>query len=129
MKKCEYCAKEISYHQQYCDEECQRKALDFYSLREKFTAVFSVINLICIFAIPIGLVVFSFARRIGFSMVAFAVAILGVTVTLLPFPTENMLKDMKIKRAVQVTRIVGIVLLAVGIGLVISDGVIFLFKN
>ena len=31
MKKCDYCAKEISYYDQYCDENCEKKALDFYT--------------------------------------------------------------------------------------------------
>ena len=30
MKKCDYCAKEISYFEQYCDENCQANANKYY---------------------------------------------------------------------------------------------------
>ena len=51
MKKCEYCAKEISYHDMYCDEECQKKANDFYDLKEKFVKLFAIVNGICVISI------------------------------------------------------------------------------
>ena len=36
MKKCEYCAKEISYHEMYCCYECQNSANKYYDLKDKF---------------------------------------------------------------------------------------------
>ena len=60
MKKCDYCGKEISYNDMYCSEDCQIKTVKFYSIKEKFSMVFSVINCICLFSIPIGFIVFSF---------------------------------------------------------------------
>lgn len=30
MKKCEFCGKQISYFDQYCDDECHIKANKFY---------------------------------------------------------------------------------------------------
>jgi len=116
MKKCDYCAKEISYHQQYCDEECEKKALDFYSLREKYTKTFSVLNIICLFGIPVGLFISAFRTALGISIVSYSFMLLGITIIILPFPVENMITSMKIKKAMSVTRIVGGVLLLIGIG-------------
>lgn len=121
MKKCDYCAKEISYFDQYCCDDCQRKAIEFYDLQEKFTKIFSVVNGICVFAIPVGLFILSFAFTVGFTMIALATLILGVTIMLLPFPVENMITSMKIKKAVRVTRIIGLALSIIGIALVIAD--------
>ncbi len=128
MKKCDYCAKEISYFEQYCCDECQKKAIEFYDMREKFTKVFSVINAVCVFAIPIGLFVLSFTAEIGFTMIALATTILGTTVMFLPFPVENMISSMKIKKAVKVTRIIGLALLMLGVILIIADILMFILK-
>ena len=127
MKKCDYCAKEISYFDQYCCDDCQRKAIEFYDLQEKFTKIFSVVNGICVFAIPVGLFVLSFAFTVGFTMIALATLILGVTIMLLPFPVENMITSMKIKKAVKVTRIIGLALSIIGAALVVADIIMYLF--
>ena len=126
MKKCEYCAKEISYFDQYCSEECQRKAVRFYDLREKYTKIFSIINAVCVFAIPVGIFILSFSMDTGFTMISFATLILGITVTLLPFPVENMISSMKIKKAVNVTKIIGLILVLIGIILVVLDIIFFI---
>lgn len=119
MKKCDYCAKEISYYDQYCDEECERKALNFYSMREKYTKVFSIFNVVGVFGIPIGLFLSAIDGAIGFSITAFSLMLVGLTVFLLPFPVENMISSMKIKKAVFVTRIIGVGFIAIGIALFI----------
>ena len=62
MKKCEFCGKQISYFDQYCDDECHIKANKFYEKGERFGKLFAVINMICVFGIPIGLFMLSFAR-------------------------------------------------------------------
>lgn len=126
MKKCDYCAKEISYMEQYCCEDCQRKTIKFYDFQEKFTKLFSIINCICVFTIPVGLFMFSLVREIGASMIAFALTILGITVYLLPFPTENMISKFKLKKAVKICKIIGAVIFIVGIILVILNFIITL---
>ena len=126
MKKCEYCGKEISYHEQYCDVECQKKALDFYELREKYTNIFSIINCICMFGIPIGIFLFSFHKPLGFTVSAISLIILGLTVMLLPFPTENMLSKRKIMASVKFAKILGIGILAVGLICLVIDFIFFI---
>ena len=115
MKKCDYCAKEISYYDQYCDEECEKKALDFYTLRERYTKVFSVLNIIGVFGIPAGLFLSAIDATVGFSITAFSLMLVGVTVFFLPFPVENMISSMKIKKAVFITRMIGIGFFVLGI--------------
>lgn len=126
MKKCDYCGKEISYMEQYCDENCTRQALKYYHLHEKFAKLFSFINIVCIFGIPIGLFMFSFARDIGFTILALSLLIEGLTVMILPFPVENMITSMKIKKAMKVTRIIGAVIFALGVAAFILDFLFFL---
>lgn len=125
MKKCEYCAKEISYFDQYCSDECQKKAVEFYDMREKYTKVFSVINVICVFSIPVGLFLLSFTQVVGFTMLSLGMFFLGIMIMLLPFPVENMISSMKIKKAVKVTRFIGLGLMILGLIFLILD--IFMF--
>ena len=68
MKKCEFCGKQISYFDQYCDDECHIKANKFYEKGERFGKLFAVINMICVFGIPIGLFMLSFAREVGLTV-------------------------------------------------------------
>lgn len=65
MKKCDYCAKEISYFEQYCSEECHSNANKYYETTEKYGKLFSIINMICFFGITIGIFLFAFLRTAG----------------------------------------------------------------
>ncbi len=125
MKKCDYCAKEISYYDQYCDEECEKKALDFYSLREKYTKVFSILNIIGVFGVPVGLFLSAIDAAIGFSLTAFSMMLVGATVIFLPFPVENMISSMKIKKAIFVTRMIGVGFFVIGVVLMIIRIILF----
>lgn len=115
MKKCDYCAKEITYFEQYCDDDCHANANKFYELREKFEHIFSIVNSICVFGIPIGLFVFSFARTLGMIVALISFLMLGIMLILLPFPTDNMISKFKIKKAVKITRYIGIAVIVLGI--------------
>ena len=115
MKKCEYCAKEISYHEQYCSIDCHAQANKYYEKCEKYGKVFSVINGICVFGIPIGLFVATFLRIPG-TIVAFAsCVILGIMLILLPFPTDSMISKHKLQKAMKITKILGILVIAFGV--------------
>lgn len=115
MKKCEYCAKEISYFEQYCDEDCHADANKFYELREKFEHIFSIVNGICVFGIPIGIFLFSFLRTAGMIITLLSCLVLGIMLILLPFPTENMISKHKIQKSVKITRYIGFAVLVFGI--------------
>lgn len=124
MKKCDYCAKEISYFDQYCDEDCHAKANKFYEISQRYEKLFSLINSISIFGIPIGLLLFSFERFIGTSVTCTSCFVLGIMLILLPFPTENMISKFKLKKAIKITRIVGIAVIILGL---LVLGLMFLF--
>lgn len=118
MKKCEYCAKEISYFEQYCDTECHAKANKYYERREKFEKPFSFINAICVFGIPIGLFMFSFLKVPGTVVTVASCVILGIMLILLPFPTENMISKHKLQKAMKITRFIGLAVIVLGIAVV-----------
>ncbi len=115
MKKCDYCGKEIDYFEQYCDVECHSQANKFYELREKYEKLFSVIDMICVFGIPIGLFMFSFLRVPGMILTVASFIVLGIMIIILPFPTENMISKFKLKKALKITRIVGCAVVLFGI--------------
>ena len=125
MKKCEFCGKQISYFDQYCDDECHIKANKFYEKSERFSKVFSIINGICVFGIPVGLFLISFSRSVGLTVALASCIILGIMLIILPFPTENMISKFKIQKAVKITRIIGcavifIVLLIIPLSFIID---------
>lgn len=115
MKKCEYCAKEISYHDMYCCDECQTSANNFYDMRDKITTAMSICNGVCVMSIGIGIFVFSFLKEVGAYMVAIPLLILGILYLLFPVPADVMIQKNKIKKSVKTTRIIAIILLALGV--------------
>lgn len=115
MKKCEYCAKEITYHEIYCCDDCQTESNKFYDMREKVSKVVGAINGIFVMSIGIGIFVFSFLREVGAYMVSVPLLVLGLMFLLFPLPADVMIHKFKIKKAVNLTRIIAIVLLALGI--------------
>ena len=111
--------------EQYCDENCHRKALKYYELQEKYAKLFSFVNIVCIFGIPIGLFIFSFASDVGGTIFSFSLIFEGLIIILFPFPVENMITSMKIKKAMNVTRIIGLILLILGITAFIANILFF----
>lgn len=115
MKKCEYCAKEISYHEMYCSDECQNGANKFYDMRDSITKAIAVFNGVCVMSIGIGIFIFSMVRDIGAYMISIPMVILGILFLLFPVPADVMIQKMKIKKAVNVTRYIAGILLVLGI--------------
>lgn len=115
MKRCDYCGKEISYFDQYCNEECHAKANKFYEKRERFTNVFSILCAVSVMAVALGLFIFSFLHDFGTIMVVGSCTVLAVLLYLLPFPTDDMISKHKIQKAVKITRIVSYIVFGIGI--------------
>lgn len=115
MKQCEYCGKNISYHDQYCSDECQIAANQYYGKTEKFAKPFMIVNTVCVFGIPIGIFLMSIQRMIGASVAAACCVILGIMLLIFPFATDGMIRKFKIGMATRVTRIVGICTIVLGI--------------
>ncbi|MEE1218985.1 MAG: hypothetical protein U0L20_03580 [Ruminococcus sp.] len=125
MKKCDYCAKEISYFEQYCDENCQANANKYYEKCQRFEGLFSIVNTICVFGIPVGIFLFPFLGTIGAVVASASCIILGILILFLPFPTEGTISKHKIQKAIKLTRIFGGILIAFGILMFIF--MVFLF--
>ena len=132
MKQCEYCGKEISYHELYCSDDCQIKANRFYERRycsddcqikanrfyersEKFSKPFTVVNTACVFGIPVGLFLMSFLKLLGTVVASGSCIVLGLMLLIFPLPTEGMIKKYKIIKAVKIVRILGIAVIALGL--------------
>ena len=115
MKQCEYCGKEISYHELYCSDDCQIRANRFYERVEKFSNLFTVVNTVCVFGIPVGLFLMSFLRLVGTVVASGSCVLLGLMLLIFPFPTEGMIKKYKISKAVKIVRILGIAVIALGL--------------
>lgn len=120
MKKCDYCGKEISYHDIYCSDECQESAGKFYNMRDEYGKLFSLFDVIFVFMIPIGIFLGTFAGTVGDILVVVGLIGLGLMLLILPFPTEGMLKKNKIQKAKKMCRYFALFLIAIGlIGVVI----------
>lgn len=115
MKQCEYCAKEITYHQIYCDDICEDNAQKFYDMRESAEKIMGILNGICVLSIGIGFFLFSFFSKTSAFMISIPMLILGILFTLFPVPADVMINKYKIQKAVKLTRIIGIVVLLLGI--------------
>lgn len=115
MKKCEYCAKEISYHEMFCSDECQNSSNRFYEMREKYQKPFSVINGIFVLAIGICLFLYAFTREIGAIGMSVSMLVLGVMYLFLPFPPEIMIHKFKLKKAILISRVIAGALILIGV--------------
>ncbi len=115
MKQCEYCGKEISYHELYCSDDCQIKANRFYERSEKFSKPFTVVNTACVFGIPVGLFLMSFLKLLGTVVASGSCIVLGLMLLIFPLPTEGMIKKYKIIKALKIVRILGIAVIVLGL--------------
>ncbi|MBQ2943430.1 MAG: hypothetical protein IJD93_01840 [Ruminococcus sp.] len=119
MKKCEYCAKEISYHDLYCCEDCENKATEYFAKRAKLQALISAVNIVGTCIIAVGIFLFAITNLVGALLMATGSLSVGIMTLLLPCPTDNMIKKNKLKKAMSFVRLFSIVLFAFGIGALI----------
>ena len=125
MKKCDYCAKEISYDDMYCCDECEKLTKQYYERSDRFAKPFSMINVVCLFGVMAGLFLFPMAKPFGAGLAIVCCAALGILLLLLPFPTESMIKKFKIQKAIRITRYVGLGMMFLG-ALIVGLLVIFI---
>lgn len=114
MKQCDYCAKEISYHEMYCSDDCQTSANQYYELKEKFQKPYSIINGIFVIAIGVCIFLYSFLRDVGAIGGGSSLLILGVMYYFLPFPPDVMIHKYKLKKSIKITKIIAAVIFALG---------------
>ena len=114
MKKCEFCAREISYHEMYCSDECQNGANKYYELREKFQKPYAAVNGVFVIAVGICIFLYSFMRDVGAIGGGSALVILGIMYFLLPFAPDVMIQKYKLKKSIFITKIIAAVIFALG---------------
>lgn len=119
MKKCEYCAKEISYHEQYCGSECALSADKYYRNEIRMRKPFGAIQIICVILLMVGLVASMFNVFWGTLIAGCASLILGVMIFILPLGTYDMIKKYKIKKMIFITRCFAGVLMLFGVLVII----------
>lgn len=116
MKKCYYCAKEISYHDMYCSKECEEEYTAYFRKRTKLQKLLSSVNITGTFLIAIGIFLYALNNFVGALAVAVGCLSVGLITLFLPTPTDNFVEKFKLKKAVSIIRKFGIVLIVVGIG-------------
>lgn len=115
MKKCGYCAKEISYHDMYCCDDCEKLANEYYHKRVKLQKLLSVANIVGTCSIALGIFLYAMTNFVGALCMTLGGFSVGLITILLPTPTENMVTKHKLKKATKIVRIAGFVFLAFGI--------------
>ena len=96
MKKCRYCGKELDSNLEFCSSECEnsyRKIIEKDRHKIMFYGVVSSCN----------------------CMIGSGIIVMGVTVVLLPFTTPETTALFGNKKARFIGRILGMILIAVGI--------------
>lgn len=114
LKQCGYCAKEISYHDMYCSKECEDAYTSFFTLRAKLQKLLSALNILGTCLIAVGIFVVPMHNFLGLLMMGVGGLSVGGITLFLPTPTDNMIKKMKLKKAIEFVRIFAIVLLVFG---------------
>lgn len=121
MKGCEYCNKEISYKEQYCCEECEKKAKQHYKLVREKQKLFSALNIIGVLAIFVGgFLSMMLEMGIGLLCIGGGLLLIGSLFIILPFCTPEQIKRYKIEKAVKKVKIYGILILIAGTGAIIA---------
>lgn len=119
MKTCNFCAKEISYHEMYCSEDCEKKHIAYFAKRAKLQKLLAAVNILGTCSIAVGIFLYALHNLVGSMMIASGLLSVGLITTLLPTPTENIIKKYKLKKAVKIIRYFGFALLTLGIGALI----------
>ena len=115
MKKCEFCGKEISYFDQYCNETCEIDAKHFYSYRLKSSKVFSAVSILLMLGVAIGGFMFLFGISFATIIMFASIALLGALLIIFPFGTEGMLKKHGIKHGCLLIKKIGAVICVLGV--------------
>lgn len=107
MKKCDYCAKQIEYNEQYCCYECEKSANNFYKKEKRSEKIVAVINLVTILGIIISgfIAIASFART-ACLVCASSFITLGITYFVFPCAPENIIKQYKLKKSIKIIKII-----------------------
>ncbi len=119
MKKCNFCAKEISYHEMFCSKGCENAYNKYFAKRAKLQKLLSTGNILGTCLIAVSIFVIPLQNFVGLLMMAIGGFSVGLITLLLPTPTDNMVKKHKLQKAIKIVKILGIALIAFGLGALI----------
>ena len=115
MKQCQYCAKEISYHQIYCSKECEQLSEEYYHRRVKFQKLISICYITGTVALALAIFIFPLVNIAGAALGIYGGFATGLITLFIPTATDNIIQKYKIKKSMTIVRVFGLVLVAVGI--------------
>ena len=110
MKKCKYCGNELNSTSEFCCNECEsnyKEALEKDSRKTKYF----------ILGIALGFLILLYGIALSnrASAIGIGIIVIGIDVVLLPFTTPETAELLGYKKAKLVGRLLGILLIAVGI--------------
>lgn len=109
MKKCKYCGNELNSTSEFCCNECEsnyKEALEKDSRKTKYF----------ILGIALGFLILLYGIALSNRASAIGIIVMGIDVVLLPFTTPETAALLGYQKAKLVGRLLGILLIAVGIG-------------
>mgnify|MGYP000069724528 CR=1 FL=1 len=109
MKKCRYCGKELNSNFEFCSKTCEgsyRKRIE----KDKHKIKYFMFGIILGFSVMFYGVISS-----SYFIMGIGIAVMGIDVVLLPFTTPETAAFWGYEKAKFVGRILGVVLVAVGI--------------
>lgn len=119
MKKCGFCAKEISYHEMFCSKDCEDAYNKYFAKRANLQKLLSTANILGTCLIAVSIFVIPLQNFVGLLMMAIGGLAVGLITLLLPTPTDNMVSKHKLQKAIKIVKIFGLILIAFGIGALI----------
>ncbi len=115
MKRCQYCAKEISYHEMYCSKECEKLSEEYYHRRVKFQKLISICYITGTCSIALAIFLFPLVNILGAALGIYGGFSTGIITLFLPTATDNIIEKHKILKSMKTVRIFGLILVALGI--------------
>lgn len=115
MKKCNFCAKEISYHEMFCSKDCEASYNKYFAKRAKLQKLLSTSNILGTCLIAVSIFVIPLQNFVGLLMMAIGGFAVGLVTLLLPTPTDNMVKKHKLQKAINIVKVLGIILIVFGL--------------
>ena len=110
MKKCKYCGNELNSTSEFCYNECEsnyKEALEKDSRKTKYFILGIALGFLILLY---GIALSNRAAAIGIGII-----VMGIDVVLLPFTTPETAELLGYQKAKLVGRLLGILLIAVGI--------------
>ena len=119
MKKCSFCAKEISYHEMFCGKDCEDAYNKYFAKRANLQKLLSTANILGTCLIAVSIFVIPLQNFVGLLMMALGGFSVGLITLLLPTPTDNMVNKHKLQKAIKIVKIFGLALIVFGLAALI----------